>query len=98
MQKSKTYRISTGKHGNVNFSVQDGAKLSQSSTLDGVLGHFLKQNSYHVIESDLAPNVGELFTDGRSFEVKYKRHHHDKNCWTISNDDALSLITALMHD
>ena len=89
------FRISTGKQGNVNFSVQDGMNLS--SELSGVLGHFLKLNSYRVIESAADPNMGRLFINGKSFQVQYKRHVHDKNCWTISDTDANIMMKQIVN-
>ena len=42
-----------------------------------------QENSYRVVPQDEETNEGFLFTDGKQINVKYQRHHHDRDCWTI---------------
>ena len=76
--------ISTGKHNNVNFSVE-GGYLSQD--LSGILGPFMIDNGYRIIQSEEDPNTGVFFANDLQAEVVFKRHNHDRNCWTLKNDD-----------
>ena len=58
-----------------------------SQNLSGILGPFLTENGYRIIQDEDEPSTGYFFGDSLEAEVSFKRHNQDKNCWTLSDKD-----------
>lgn len=58
-----------------------------SQNLSGILGPFLIENGYRIIQDEDEPSAGYFFADNLEAEVSFKRHNQNKKCWTLSDKD-----------
>jgi hypothetical protein len=76
-------------HGNINFKLLDHTLLSND--VQGVIGRFLPTGAYKVVSEDDS-NKGKFYYKDQAIDVTFKRHAHNKQCWTMQTVDAKNLI------
>ena len=76
--------------GSYAVKVTDMTGVSNKSR--GVFGAFMDADFYHVVPDSNEGNTGRVVTARQSVAAIKKDYHHTKNCWVISEADALSLI------
>ena len=62
-----------------------------SNKARGVFGAFMDADFYHIVP-DIGGTTGRVVTGRESVAAIKKDYHHTKDCWVISEADALSLI------